>query len=138
LHPTVRHTGALSYRRPGGPWDVPSLDTALGGGGASLVDGSDRLSAGEVEARVAMVAGGLRASGVRRGDVVAWQRPNGWESHVLFRACWRLGAVAAPLHHAAGPADVAAMLDTSFLDVQRRVVVVIEAAEHLGILGEQR
>jgi cyclohexanecarboxylate-CoA ligase len=93
------------------------LDAALSR--ASLADGSGHLSAIEVEARVARVAGGLRGSGVRRGDVVAWQRPNGWESHVLFRACWRLGAVAAPVHHAAGASDVAMMLE----QVTPRVVV---------------
>ena len=36
---------------------------------------------------------------MRRGDVVAWQLPNWRESIVLFWACWRLGAIAAPLHH---------------------------------------
>jgi cyclohexanecarboxylate-CoA ligase len=60
--------------------------------------------------RVAEVAGGLRARGVNPGDVVAWQSPNRVEVNVLYRACWRLGAVAAPLHHQLGPADVAALL----------------------------
>ena len=40
------------------------------------------------------------------GDTVAWQSPNRWEAVALYRACWRLGAVAAPLHHQAGPAEV--------------------------------
>ncbi len=61
-------------------------------------------------ARVAEVAGGLRARGVKPGDVVAWQSPNRLEVNVLYRACWRIGAVAAPLHHQLGPADVAALL----------------------------
>ena len=52
------------------------------------------------------MAGGLRARGVRRGDVVAWQLPNWWEAVVLFHACWRSGAVAAPIHHQVGPAEV--------------------------------
>ena len=56
------------------------------------------------------MAGGLRASGIRRGDTVAWQLPNCVEAAVLFRACWRLGAVAVPIHHLAGPADVTRML----------------------------
>ena len=60
---------------------------------------------------MAAVAGGLRAAGVRRGDVVAWQLPNGAAAVVLYRACWRLGAVAAPVHHRMGPAEVAAALD---------------------------
>ena len=56
---------------------------------------------------MARVAGGLRRAGSRAGDVVAWQSPNRDEVDVLYRACWRLGAIAAPLHHQIGPADTA-------------------------------
>ncbi len=52
------------------------------------------------------VAYGLRAAGVRRGDVVAWQAPNWPEVAALYRACWQLGAIAAPLHHQATSAEV--------------------------------
>jgi acyl-CoA synthetase (AMP-forming)/AMP-acid ligase II len=60
----------------------------------------------ETAARVARVAGGLRARGVRRRDVVAWQLPNVEAAVLLYRACWRLGAVAGPIHHQAGAAEV--------------------------------
>jgi cyclohexanecarboxylate-CoA ligase len=69
--------------------------------------------------RVAGVAGALRQAGVRRGDVVAWQLPNGWESHALYRACWRLGAIAAPIHPVAGTDDRARALS----QVSPRLVV---------------
>jgi cyclohexanecarboxylate-CoA ligase len=59
---------------------------------------------------VARVAGGLRARGVRKGDAVAWQVPNSLAAAVLPRACWRVGAVAAPVLHSFGPADVTAAL----------------------------
>nr|MBA3654818.1 AMP-binding protein [Actinomycetota bacterium] len=49
--------------------------------------------------RVAPVAGGLRARGVRRGDVVSWRMANSDVPMLLYRACWRLGAIAAPVHH---------------------------------------
>ena len=101
------------YRRPGGPWDGPTLDGALSAARtrkSALVDGGVRLSTVELHHLAARVAGGLRAAGVRRRDVVTWQLPNRWEAVVLYRACWRLGAVAAPVHHLAGPADVDAML----------------------------
>jgi cyclohexanecarboxylate-CoA ligase len=62
-----------------------------------------------LEPRVASIAGGLAAAGVEPGAVVSWQLPNGLDAIALFRACWRLGAVAAPIHHLAGPADVAAL-----------------------------
>jgi len=58
---------------------------------------------------VADVAGGLRALGVEPGDVVSWQSPNRDEVNVVYRACWRLGAVAAPIHHQAGDAEAARM-----------------------------
>src|SRR5205085_1121756 len=102
------------YRRPGGPWDVPPLDTVLSPRPVApvrLVDGSVRLTGPDVETMVAGLAGGLRARGVRRADVVAWQLPNWHEAVLLYRACWRLGAVAAPLHSAFGEREVGAALD---------------------------
>jgi acyl-CoA synthetase (AMP-forming)/AMP-acid ligase II len=41
---------------------------------------------------------------------VAWQLPNWHEAVALFHACWRLGAVAAPLHHRSGDVEVAGQL----------------------------
>jgi cyclohexanecarboxylate-CoA ligase len=55
---------------------------------------------------VSRVAGGLRARGVRNGESVAWQLPNSLAAAVLTRACWRVGAVAAPVLHSFGTADV--------------------------------
>jgi cyclohexanecarboxylate-CoA ligase len=49
--------------------------------------------------RIAAAAGGLRARGVGKGDVVGWRMANGDTPMLLYRACWRLGAVAAPVHH---------------------------------------
>lgn len=117
LHATYRHPRAREYTAPGGPWDIPSLDALLTDAGrrarhALVVDDSAgvRLDGRRLDDAVARVAGGLRALGVRRGDVVAWQAPNWWEVVVLYRATWRLGAVSAPVHHLAGDADVAQML----------------------------
>jgi cyclohexanecarboxylate-CoA ligase len=117
LRPTYRHPRAREYRVPGGPWDLPSLDAlvtdaARGARGELVVDDTAgvRLDGRGLEARVAALAGGLRAAGVRRRDVVAWRAPNWHEAVLLYRACWRLGAVAAPVHHQAGPADVERML----------------------------
>jgi acyl-CoA synthetase (AMP-forming)/AMP-acid ligase II len=97
---------ARTYRRPGGPWDVPVLDALISAHGGEIVDGRTRLTALEVEALVAAVAGGLRARGVARGEAVSWQVPNSLAAAVLARACWRIGAVAAPVLHSFGPADV--------------------------------
>src|SRR5204863_896595 len=56
--------------------------------------------------RVARVAGGLRDRGLRAGDAVAWQSANRDEVAILYRACWRLGAVAAPVHHQLGAPEM--------------------------------
>lgn len=41
---------------------------------------------------------------------MAWQLPNGVCAVLLYRACWRLGAVAVPVHHRMGSAEVEAAL----------------------------
>ncbi|MDZ7731872.1 MAG: AMP-binding protein [Acidimicrobiia bacterium] len=104
------------YARPGGPWDVPTLDTLLRAGTAStgvetsspaltVVDDDGTWAPGDVEARVARTAGGLIAAGVGRGDVVTWSATSGVGSILLYRACWRVGALAAPFHHRSGEHD---------------------------------
>ena len=110
LRPTWVPNLARRYRRPGGPWDVPTLDALLSTHGGEVVDGDTRLTAVQADALVASVAGGLRARGVGRGDAVAWQVPNSLAAAILARACWRIGAVAAPVLHSFGPADVEAAL----------------------------
>ncbi|HLG91635.1 MAG TPA: AMP-binding protein [Acidimicrobiales bacterium] len=114
LRPTLVPARSAHYRRPGGPWDGPSLDAQLSAAarsGASAADDDARLGGDDLEAEVAGLAGRLRAAGAGRGRAVAWQLPNGLPAYLLYRACWRLGAVAAPLHHGMGPAEVASALD---------------------------
>ena len=50
---------------------------------------------------------------------MCWQRPNVIDAVVLYRACWRIGAVAVPIHHLAGPSDVERIIDL----VEPRLVV---------------
>jgi cyclohexanecarboxylate-CoA ligase len=100
LAPTFESPRTDHYRRRGGPWDLPSLDVLL-----------TRVADAPLADRVARVAGGLRARGVGPGSAVAWQSVNRDEVAVLYRACWRLGAVAAPVHHQMGPHDVARAIE---------------------------
>jgi acyl-CoA synthetase (AMP-forming)/AMP-acid ligase II len=95
LAPTFLSPVADRYRAPGGAWDRPSLDALL-----------TRGASPGLARRVGRVAGGLRVRGVRAGDAVAWQSANREEVAILYRACWRLGAVAAPAHHQLGAPDV--------------------------------
>jgi cyclohexanecarboxylate-CoA ligase len=97
LTPTYVHRRAPEWSAPGGPWPTDTLDTAL-----AHVGDADRVAA---------VAGGLAGLGVGVGDTVAWQKANGPDPITLYLAAWRLGAVAAPIHHQAGPADLAGSLD---------------------------
>ncbi len=115
LRPTYQAPDARRYRASGGSWDIPVLDNVMSQrspeAGAVLVDGDRRFSGRELEEMVAGLAGGLRSMGIKRGDVVSWQMPNWWEALVLYRACWRCGALAAPLHHQFGAAEVEYMVD---------------------------
>lgn len=122
LAPTYTHPGADRYLRPGGPWDVPTLDRLLDEAPDSptlVVDDRVALSSQEVRDRVAHLAGGLRELGSRPGDVVAWQLANRHEAVLLYRACWRLGCVAAPLHHRMGPGEITPVLER----LQPRIVL---------------
>jgi len=98
LEPTYVHPLTAQWADAGGPWTDETLDAALSG-------------STPCEADIAEVAGGLAAAGVGAGVTVSWQLANGWSAITLYRACWRLGAVAAPIHHLAGSADVAVMLE---------------------------
>lgn len=112
LKPRLRHPRERHYRRSRGPWDVPSLDALLTDAEPHpvlVVGGGRHRGSAEVNDAVARLAGGLEEAGVHRGDVVAWQAPNLAEVVLLYRACWRLGAVATPLHHRAGPTEVEAL-----------------------------
>ena len=95
------------YRRPGGPWDGPSLDALLSVNGGEVVSGKGRFLADAVEALVARVAVAGPPAGVRRGQRVAWQLPNGLAPLVLARACWRIGPAATPVLHSLGPVELA-------------------------------
>jgi cyclohexanecarboxylate-CoA ligase len=119
------------------PADGRTLDDLAAQGAAHadspfLLDDTRALTADELERRVAGLAGALRAAGAGRGDTVAWQSPNRWEVVALFRACWRLGAVAAPLHHQLGPAEVAAVLR----DLDPALVVDPEGVATMADEGE--
>jgi cyclohexanecarboxylate-CoA ligase len=134
LHPTVSHVKAARYARPGGPWDVPTLDEALARPTVRVVDGDRRLEGARLHDAIDGVVDWLAALGVAPGDVVSWQLPNGLETYLLYRACWRSGAVAAAVHRSAGRADV----DAALAQVSPRVVITdptLPAAGWPGAIG---
>ena len=77
----------------------------------AVVAGSQRLSTVELDRRTGEIAAAFNARGVGHGDHVAFQLPIGTDALVLYRACWRSGAVAVALHPAAGTAQLHRALD---------------------------
>ncbi|HWD53200.1 MAG TPA: AMP-binding protein [Acidimicrobiales bacterium] len=144
LRPTYRQADAARYRAPGGAWDIPTLDRVLSspraGDAPAIVDGDVELDAATLDRLVSALAGGLRDVGIRRGDVVCWQLPNWWEAIALFRACWRAGAVAAPIHHQVGAAEVRRMLDTlePILTLSSEGMPLGDLVECAGVRGGDR
>jgi len=67
-------------------------------GGDALVDGTERLSWADLDARVARAAAGLRTRGIGAGDRVALLLGNRTEFVVTLFAALRLGAIAVPLN----------------------------------------
>ena len=111
IEPTFRSPRHDAYREAGGPWEQPSLDALLTSAGRRaserivVVDGPHRVSGNDLNDRVRCVARSLLRHGVSAGDAVAWQLPNGIDVVVVMRACWRIGAIAVPLHHGFSPIE---------------------------------
>ena len=105
--PTWEPAALAQWAAPGGPLHATGTLAELCESAPAVTDpGSLGRAGGEVAARIAE----LESLGGGPGDVVAWQLPNCADSVAMYRACWELGATAAPLHHLAGPAEVEAML----------------------------
>jgi cyclohexanecarboxylate-CoA ligase len=116
LAPTWRPEAHARWTATGGPLhpgltldDVLTAPSAEAPDRVVLVDGNRRWSGAELDRRVDTAAAALDGRGVGAGDLVSWQLPNCAEAVLLLRACWRLGATAAPLHHLAGPVEVGAL-----------------------------
>lgn len=77
------------------------------------------------------VAGGLRARGVKPGDLVAFQLPNWVEAAATFWAVAMLGAVPVPIVHFYGAKEVGFILRQS----GARVLITASAFGHLDYLG---
>ncbi len=116
---TPTHTPALAehYREPGGPWDQRSLDALLYEASVDasrrvlIVDGDHRITGSELNDRVAQFARWLSGNGVRAGDAITWKHANAAEVIVALRACWRIGAIAVPIHHGFSGPESSALIE---------------------------
>jgi cyclohexanecarboxylate-CoA ligase len=92
------------------------------------VDGSpaETLTWLELAARVDRAAGGLVELGVRPGDVLALQLPNGWPLAVLALAAARVGAAVGPLM------PILRRREVAFALARTGSPVVVAPAQHRG------
>lgn len=96
-------TSRLELHTAAGDWPCPSLHELAAArardlaGAPFLVEGTVRLTFGELHRRAAALAAGLARLGIGAGDVVSWQLPSWWEAAVLAVAVDRLGAVNNPI-----------------------------------------
>ncbi|WP_374526901.1 AMP-binding protein [Novosphingobium sp.] len=76
-------------------------------------EGERVTSLGEVHAQGLALAGSFHALGLRPGDTIAMQLPNGLENAVLFQAAAMLGCTLLPIVHIYGPHELAHILRDS-------------------------
>lgn len=76
-------------------------------------DGERVTSLGEVHAEGLRLAGSFHALGLRPGDTIAMQLPNGLENAVLFQAAAALGCTLLPIVHIYGPHELGHILADS-------------------------
>ncbi|MCP4436561.1 MAG: cyclohexanecarboxylate-CoA ligase [Actinomycetia bacterium] len=134
MEPTWQPRALERWTEPGGPLhgtgtldelcDPPDRANSPGGLRA-LVDDQHELDGAAQGRDVRRWAQHLEQAGATVGDVVAWQLPNVADSVLLYRACWRLGAVAAPLHPLAGEAAISAAVD----DLAPRILLTADGEE---------
>src|SRR5579863_8453393 len=132
LRPTFLPAQAQAWEQPGGPWDVGTLESlAPSGGQLAVVDGGSRFDGRSFEKLVSDLASRMLGAGIRRHEVVAWQLPNCTSSLLLYWACWRIGAIAAPLHRRLGMSEVTSALD----QVSPSVVLAAEGLPAADLAG---
>ena len=82
-------------------------------GGTAFIVGEERLSWGDLDARLDRIAGALQARGVARGDRVAVCAGTSVAYASLFLGTLRAGACIAPIAPSSTPAQIAAMVADS-------------------------
>jgi acetoacetyl-CoA synthetase len=88
----------------------------------------DQLTAGELTARVAAAAGGLRALGVARGDRVVAYMPNIPETLIAFLAVASIGAI----WSSAAPEFGARSVVDRFAQIEPTVLLAVDGYRHGG------
>lgn len=79
----------------------------------AVVDGERKVTYGDLRKAVDAFAGALAARGIRPGDVVAMQVPNGLGFVIAFHGIMRAGATATTINSLYGPNEIANQLRDS-------------------------
>ncbi|EFC79851.1 FadD3 family acyl-CoA ligase [Parafrankia sp. EUN1f] len=126
-----------------GPEQVPAtIPAALARAAArwphdeAIVDGDQRLTFADLDARTAEVARALVASGVRAGDRVSVWAPNTCEWALVALGVYRAGAVLAPINSRFKGVEAARILRTA----GSRLLFVVDGfldTDYLTMLAEQ-
>jgi 4-coumarate--CoA ligase len=94
----------------------------------AVVDGATTPTYGELRSRVDAFAGALAARGIRPGDVVALQAPNGVGFIVAFHGILRAGAAATTINSLYTPTEIASQLADSGAVLYITVSALLPAA----------
>lgn len=138
----VEHTfipsEAAEYARPGGPWDVGPLGglvDAASGSSLAVVDGDRHLTFDELATNAARLGGLLADRGINLGEAVSFQLTNGYQALLAYLACWRLGAVAVPVHSRATATEVEEAVATveSVLHLHGSAHAPVEASANVDL-----
>ncbi|WP_394617112.1 condensation domain-containing protein [Lentzea sp. JNUCC 0626] len=99
--------------------------------GLAIIAGSDRITRGELDRRVADLVSELSGAGVRAGQPVAFVLPRGVSSVVALLACLRLSAVYCPLSVDDPPTRL------ELLTRRLNPALVVTTENHASALGDQ-
>lgn len=113
---------------------VELIDTYLSGNGDRVraTDHTGSWTGHRLSERARLLAGGLQAQGVRRGDRVGVMMANSVDVLVAYEAAWRAGAAITPLMPALMPDEVAHILASS------EPAVVLASADAADTVREAR
>ncbi|MET1028162.1 MAG: AMP-binding protein, partial [Dongiaceae bacterium] len=90
--------------------ETAPIDMIARSGDTAFISGEDRWSYDQFATEIDRLAAGMAARGIRPGDRVALHLRNGPEIAVAYYACFRLGAIAAPLNLRFKPAELEEVL----------------------------
>lgn len=93
-------------------------------------EGEKLVTLGQVHTQGLALAGSFHALGLRPGDTIAMQLPNGLENAVLFQAAAALGITLLPIVHIYGPHELAHIL----ADSGAKALVVPDAWRNIDYL----